>query len=43
MNPSDEGWLSAARAMWDELRDRRVFRVVAFLAGTALYWWLRSR
>jgi hypothetical protein len=45
-DPNDDGWGSAARAVWDELRDSRVFRVfriVAFLAGLAYYWWLSSR
>jgi len=42
-DPNDDGWGSAARAFWDELRDSKVFRIVGFLAGLAVYWWLHSR
>jgi hypothetical protein len=38
-----DGWRSATRAVWDELRDMRVFRIIAFLVGSVLIWWLRSR
>jgi hypothetical protein len=43
MDQSEDGWRSAARAMWDELRDNRVLRIIAFIVGTALIWWLQSR
>jgi hypothetical protein len=43
MNEMDENGPSAARAVWDELRDKGIFRLIAFLAGAALLWWLRSR
>jgi hypothetical protein len=39
----DDGWRSAARDVWYSLQDRGVFRVVAFLAGLVLWWWLHSR
>jgi hypothetical protein len=43
MDPSGDAWRSAARAAWDQLRDSRVFRIVGFLVGMALLWWLRGR
>jgi hypothetical protein len=43
MDPIDDDWRSAARAMWYDLLDNKVFRIVAFIAGSALIWWLRSR
>jgi hypothetical protein len=39
----DDRWRSAARAVWDELRDKRVFRIIAFLVGSVLIWWLQGR
>jgi hypothetical protein len=29
--------------IWDELMDGGVFRIIAFIAGLALPWWLRDR
>jgi hypothetical protein len=41
--PRDENRVSAARDVWDEVMDRGIFRLIAFAAGAALLWWLRSR
>ena len=34
---------SVAASVWDELMDGGVFRMIAFIVGLALPWWLRSR
>jgi hypothetical protein len=43
MSQSDENGGSALHDILDELLDRGIFRLIAFLAGAAFVWWLRSR
>jgi hypothetical protein len=38
MNERDENGRSAARDVWEELGDKGIFRLIAFLGGAALVW-----